>query len=164
MGDPYLGEIRMTSFPFPPKGWAFCNGQTLPINQNQALYSILGTTYGGDGQTNFRLPDLRGRVPVHAFGSSIPLGQAGGEEMHQLNVGEMPAHTHVVQANSGTATSPSPQGNVWAGTSGYTAQANGQMLSAAISPQGGGKPHENRQPYSVVNFIIAVRGIYPTPS
>src|SRR5258708_2105446 len=111
MAEPFLAEIKLIAFTFPPKGWAFCNGQLLPINQNQALFSLLGTTYGGDGRTNFALPNLQGRVPVHV-GNGILLGQSGGEVTHQLTIAEMAAHTHIPNASSNAADAASPANNV----------------------------------------------------
>src|SRR5690349_15537305 len=113
MSEPYLGEIKIISWNFAPRGWAFCNGQLLPINQNQALFSILGTTYGGNGQTNFALPNLQGRTPVHV-GDGITLGELGGETAHTVNISELPAHNHVPVGSSLAATSPSVSGNLWA--------------------------------------------------
>ena len=165
MGDPFLGEIRMTSFNFPPKGWAACNGQFLPINQNQALFSILGTQYGGNGQTTFALPDLRGRTPVHWGGSIAGPGQAGGQEFHTVTAPEMPAHTHTVPASNLPATLGDPSATVWAGASGearFASTPSGSMAPAAASGVGGSQPHENRQPFAVIQFIIALQGIFPS--
>lgn len=165
MAEPYLAEIRMISFGFPPKGWAFCNGQSLPINQNQALFSLLGTTYGGNGTTSFNLPDLRGRAPVH-MGEGYTQGQAGGEATHTLSVHEMPAHSHVVKANSVSADSTGPAGKVWAPSTAnpYTADSspNTTMSPAAITSTGGSESHENMQPYLVINYVIALQGIFPS--
>ena len=167
MSTPYLAEIRLTSFAFAPKGWALCNGQLLPINQNQALFAILGTTYGGDGRTNFALPNLQGRAPMHASGTH-PLGEAGGEEAHTLTAGEMPAHGHALRASGKVAASSSPNGGVLAavprgGTPAYTAPASMVPLNpAAIGANGGGQPHENRPPFLTVHFIIALQGIFPS--
>jgi microcystin-dependent protein len=163
MSEPYLGEIKIISWDFAPKGWAFCNGQLLPINQNQALFAILGTTYGGNGQTNFALPDLRGRVPVH-MGSSLVLGERTGEEAHMIIMSEMPAHNHLVLASSAAPDQGSPSGNEWASqASGYsTGTANTTLSPSAISNVGGSQPHTNMQPYLVVNFVIALSGIFPS--
>ena len=164
MGTPYLGEIKISSFNFPPKGWAFCNGQFLPINQNQALFSILGTTYGGNGQTTFALPDLRGRAPIHE-GAGFQLGQAGGQEFHTVTLSEMPAHVHPVNGSSQTATTASPAGNVWAvgPTISYGAGSPDVTLAPqSVTNSGGSQPHENRQPYLVVSFIIALQGAFPS--
>ena len=164
MSEAFLGEIRVASFGFAPKGWALCNGQLLPINQNQALFSILGTTYGGDGRTNFALPDLRGRVPLH-FGNGITQGEVSGEEAHTLLPGETPMHTHMVSGTGATADSGSPAGNLWASNTGqapYAATANALMALNAIATAGGSQPHNNMSPYLTVNFIIALVGIYPS--
>lgn len=163
MSEPFLGEIKIISWNFPPKGWAFCNGTLLPINQNQALFSILGTTYGGDGQVTFGLPNLQGRTPVHV-GNGIVLGEIGGEPTHTLNISEVPAHTHVPAASSNASNAASPAGNYWgnAGLASYATTAGSAMASAAISATGGSQPHENMPPYLVLNFIIALQGIFPS--
>jgi len=163
MSEPFLGEIKIISWNFPPKGWSFCNGQLLPINQNQALFSILGTTYGGDGRVNFGLPNLQGRSPVHV-GNGIALGELGGETSHTLNISEIPAHNHVPAGSSNTATDPSPVGNLWDTDTNkpYSPTANTAMLPACILPAGGSQPHENMSPYLVLNFIIALQGIFPS--
>jgi microcystin-dependent protein len=173
MSTPFLGEIKIISWNFPPKGWALCNGQFLPINQNQALFSILGTTFGGNGQTTFALPDFRGRSPYHR-GSSMVLGQAGGENAHTLNVSEMPAHTHIPNASNASgnlpfpaAASPVVQHNIWAVSTqnpyvGAPASNLVSMNAGCISNAGGSQAHENRQPYTVLNFIIALQGIFPS--
>jgi microcystin-dependent protein len=170
MATPYLGEIRIVGFPFAPKGWALCNGQTMPINQNQALFSLLGTTFGGDGRTTFQLPDFRGRAPIEpGKGGNTPTytyGQNGGEEQHTLVVSEMPGHSHTPIASSASFTLPSPSGNFWASGSGMYANSpiNTPMAPNAIALFGNNVPHENRSPYLVVNFIIALTGIFPTRS
>jgi len=167
MSTPYLAEIRLTSFTFPPRGWAFCNGQLLAISQNTALFALLGTTYGGDGHTNFALPNLQGRAPMH-FSAAHPLGEAGGEEAHTLTAGEMPAHGHALRASGKAAASSSPNGGVLAavprgGTPAYAAAGNLVPLNpAAIASSGGGQPHENRAPFLTLNFIIALQGIFPS--
>ena len=163
MSTPYIAEIKIVSFNFPPKGWAFCNGQLLPINQNQALFSLLGTTYGGDGRVNFALPNLQGRVPVH-FGNGLLLGQAGGEENHTLVTAEMAAHTHTAFGSSTAASQASPAGNFWAATSGgsYSTTASTAMSAAAISAVGGGQAHNNMSPYLVLQYVIALQGIFPS--
>jgi microcystin-dependent protein len=161
MAIPYIGEIKMIPWTFAPKGWAFCNGQLLPINQNQQLFSLLGTTYGGDGQTTFALPDLRGRSPFH-FGAGLLLGQRGGETAHALTQNEMPAHTHGPRASTSAPDQGSPDSNFWAAVSGsYSASSDGTMNPSLVSPVGSGQPHENLQPYLVVNFIIAFQGVFP---
>jgi microcystin-dependent protein len=163
MAEPFLGEIKVISWNFPPKGWAFCNGQLLPINQNQALFSILGTTYGGNGQTNFALPNLQGRIPVHV-GSGINLGEQGGETAHTLNISELPAHTHAPVGSNAQASSPSLAGNLWAPSNSnpFAGTANSSMNPAGLTNTGGSQPHENMSPYLVLNFIIALQGIFPS--
>ena len=166
MGTPFLGEIRIVSFNFPPKGWAFCNGQVLPINQNQALFSLLGTMYGGDGRVNFALPNLQGRIPVHV-GSGFVQGQQGGEASHTLISSEMPAHTHPAVASSNAADQGSPQSNYWAyeNSNAYSAgAADASMAPQAISSFGGSQPHNNLSPYLVLSFCIALQGIFPSRS
>jgi microcystin-dependent protein len=164
MTQSFMGEIRMFATNFPPKGWAFCNGQLLPINQNQALVSILGTTYGGDGITTFALPDLRGRHPVHT-GPSYPLGQRGGAVTAGLTLANLPVHTHVpLAAVAGTASAPTS--NVWASLAGaYAPAADTTMAAECVSVvTGGGEPHDNVAPYAAVTFVIALLGPFPTPS
>lgn len=163
MSEPFLSEIRIVSFNFAPKGWAMCSGQLLPINQNQALFALLGTTYGGDGRVNFALPNLQGRVPIH-FGSGHTLGEASGEESHNLTAQEMPAHTHTFSASNAVPTQGLPTGNMWANNSGAysSASPDSNMDSASISSIGGSQPHTNLQPYLVLNFIIALQGIFPS--
>jgi microcystin-dependent protein len=164
MSEPFLSEIKIVSFNFPPKGWAFCNGQLLPINQNQALFSLLGTTYGGDGRVNFALPNLQGRIPLH-MGQGFTLGERGGETSHTLNVSELPAHTHMPVGSTAGPSAPSASGNVWATFSGsnqYNTTQNAAMNPACITATGGSQPHENMSPYLVLNFIIALQGIFPS--
>lgn len=161
MGTPYLGEVKIVSFNFAPKGWAMCNGQSMPINQNQALFSILGTTYGGDGRNTFALPNLQGRVPVYV-GQGITLGESSGEQAHTVTLAEMPAHTHIPNANSALADQGPAANNFWSGTGAYAAQPNGGMNSAGITPTGGSQPHENMTPYLTLNFIIALVGVFPS--
>jgi microcystin-dependent protein len=163
MAEPFIAEVKIISFNFAPKGWALCNGALLPINQNQALFSILGTTYGGDGRTTFALPNLQGRAPVHV-GNGILLGQSGGETAHTLNISEMPAHNHVPVGSSNTATDPSPVGNLWDtdANNPYHPTANAAMAPACVSATGGSQPHENMSPYLVLNFVIALQGIFPS--
>lgn len=163
MAEPFLSEIRIMSFSFAPKGWAFCNGQLLPINQNQALFSILGTTYGGDGRTTFALPNFQGRMPIHQ-GQGFTIGQLGGEAAHSLTINEMPAHNHPAMG-AATANGFSPNGTVWAPADGaleYYATPNTTMSPAAIANSGGSQPHENEAPYLVLNLIIALVGIFPS--
>ncbi len=162
MATPFLGEIKMVSFAFPPKGWAFCNGQLLPINQNQALFALMGTMYGGNGQTTFALPDLRGRTPMHV-GSGYVQGQAGGQEFHTLTQAEMPAHTHFVQGTSLTGNSTAPGGNRFAAARGqYAESGDVAMHPGSITNVGGSQPHENRMPFTVISFIVALQGIFPS--
>lgn len=164
MSEPFLGEVKIISWNFPPKGWTFCNGQLLPINQNQALFSILGTTYGGDGRTTFALPNLQGRMPVHV-GNSIVLGERAGETAHTLNISELPAHNHVpVGSSTNPPTLPSAAGNLWSADNAkpFDPTANSTMNPACILPVGGSQPHENMSPYLVLNFIIALQGIFPS--
>jgi microcystin-dependent protein len=162
MSTPYLGEIRIFSFLFAPKGWAMCNGQTLPINQNQALFSLLGTTYGGNGINNFVLPNLQGRTPVYV-GNGLVLGQTGGEQNHTVTINEMPAHTHQVTASSLAADQSVTLGNVWANRdSTYSSTATGTMAPTAVPMTGGSQPHNNMPPYLVLNFCIALTGIFPS--
>jgi microcystin-dependent protein len=166
MAEPFLSEIRVFSFNFPPKGWAFCDGQFLPINQNQALFSLLGTTYGGNGQTTFALPNLRGRVPIHE-GAGFTLGQAGGQSSHTLTISELPAHTHFISANSGTGSETTPLGHVLAKAPAnfYAPPANPTAMNPnSVTPTGGSQPHANQQPYLVLNFSIALQGIFPSQS
>lgn len=163
MGTPYMSEIRIFSFNFAPKGWALCNGQLMTINQNQALFALLGTTYGGNGQTTFALPDLRGRMPTHT-GNSMVLGERAGTEAVTLNISQLPAHTHVPVGSTAVAEQTSPQNNVWAAST-YTAYA--ALPNVAMSPQdvgtaGGSQPHNNMSPYLVLNFCIALQGAFPS--
>ena len=164
MSEPFLSEIKIVSFNFPPTGWALCNGQLLPINQNQALFALLGTTYGGNGQTNFALPNVRGRVPIH-FGAAHDLGEAAGSTSVTVNIQQLPTHMHGLQASSNsTGTTADP-------TNAFIGPANGAYGQAAslttLSPQsvtsvGGSQPHNNMMPYLVLNFIIALQGIFPS--
>src|SRR3954454_4914355 len=149
MSDPYIGEVKLISFNYPPKGWAFCNGQLLAINQNQALFSILGTMYGGNGQTNFALPNLQGRMPIHA-GLQHNQGDAGGEASHVLSIAEMPAHVHVPRAASAISNpGGTPAGSVWAQSGGamFAATPSGQLASTAIGTAGWSQQHANEAPY-----------------
>jgi microcystin-dependent protein len=164
MSEPFLGEIKIISWNFPPKGWTFCNGQLLPINQNQALFSILGTTYGGDGRVNFALPNLQGRMAVHV-GNGIVLGELGGETAHTLNISELPAHNHTpVGSSTNPPTSPGATGMLWSANNAkpFAGSPNVAMNPACVLPVGGNQPHENMSPYLVLNFIIALQGIFPS--
>ena len=162
MSNQYLGEIRIVSFNFAPKGWALCNGALLPINQNQALFSILGTTFGGDGRVNFGLPDLRGRVPNYT-GKGFAIGQKGGEEFHTLTGSEMPTHTHSGVGSSNPPNQALPGNNFWSTLALYAGPpANSPMSPNAVGNTGSSQPHENRSPYLTLNFVIAVSGIFPS--
>jgi len=174
MSDPFVGEIRLFGFDFAPKGWAQCNGQLLSIAQNTALFSILGTTYGGDGKTTFGLPDLQGQAPLHTGQgpglSDRHLGESGGEAAVTLNVGEMPAHAHAAAASSTTADQSNPTNNIWATGAGgrgqnfYTRGAGVAMSNRALGATGGSQPHNNLPPYLVLNFCICMYGVYPPRS
>jgi microcystin-dependent protein len=162
MATPFLGEIRIFSFNFAPKGWATCNGQLLAINQNQALFSLLGTNYGGNGTTTFALPNLQGSIPFHR-GSSFIQGQVGGEEAHTLISTEMPIHTHLVTASSAVADQNVTAGTVWAqAPSAYDSTPGPAMSAVEVPNAGGNQPHENRPPYLVLSFCIALTGIFPS--
>ena len=166
MAEPFLSEIRIMSFNFPPKGWALCNGQLLPINQNQALFSLLGTTYGGDGRVNFALPDLRGCAPIDD-GSGHTLGEKGGEQGHTVSISELPMHTHVFNASTAVANANAAPGGSYLGQSSgvflYGAASNlGAMAPNAIGNVGGSQAHQNMQPFLVLNFCIALQGIFPS--
>ncbi len=164
MAEPFLSEIRIMSFNFAPKGWAMCNGQLLPINQNQALFSLLGTTFGGDGRVNFALPDLRGRVPIHV-GNSHTLGERAGEQAHTLTLAELTMHTHTVKANSSaTAGVATPNGNfLGGGNNAYHTATNLTPLNAqTVSTVGGSQAHQNMQPFLTLTFCIALQGIFPS--
>ena len=167
MAEPFLSEIRIMSFVFAPKGWALCNGQLLPINQNQGLFSLLGTTFGGDGRVNFALPDLRSRVPIHV-GSGHTLGERGGEQAHTLSIAELPTHTHVLNATSNNASQPIPTGNLLsrqAPVNPYIAPtALGAMIAGTVVNTGGSQAHLNMQPFLVLSFCIALQGIFPSPN
>jgi microcystin-dependent protein len=167
MAEPFLSEIRLMSFSFAPKGWALCNGQLLPINQNQALFVLLGTTFGGDGRVNFALPDMRGRVPTHV-GDGLTLGQRGGEESHTLSVAEMPQHLHAASATSAVATigtggpglmlSQSTPQSMYGSAAGQMAP----MATSSVANVGGSQPHTNMQPFLILSYCIALQGIFPS--
>jgi microcystin-dependent protein len=171
MSNQYIGELRLVAFNFPPKGWALCNGQVLAINQNQALFSLFGTIYGGNGIQTFALPNLQGRTPI-SQGNGFVIGQMGGEQAHTLTAGEVPSHTH--QANAiKDAASPSPDGNEPKGN--FLAKTSGALgiyanitsspvylNPASVTVAGGSQPHDNMQPYLVMNWIVALQGIFPS--
>ena len=164
MAEPFLAEIRIMSFGFAPKGWALCNGQLLPINQNQALFSLLGTTFGGDGRVNFALPNLQGQTPIHV-GNGHTLGERGGELAHTLSIAEIPTHTHVLNASSTAGNQNYPSGTVLARASNdiYGPSANlVSMNLQTIANTGGSQPHLNMQPFLVLTFCIALQGIFPS--
>jgi microcystin-dependent protein len=167
MAQPYVGEIRMFGGNFAPAGWMFCEGQLLPISENETLFQLIGTTYGGDGQETFALPDLRGRIPLHQ-GNSLILAETGGAEEVTLTASQIPTHSHPMVASSSFGTLPTPQGNILSKTtnvdlySGFAADV--PMAAVAIGPTGGSQPHNNFQPYLCVDFIISLFGIFPSPT
>jgi microcystin-dependent protein len=164
MSEPFLSEIKIVSFNFPPKGWALCNGQLLPINQNQALFALLGTRYGGNGQTNFALPNLRGRLPIH-MSASHTLGEAAGSTSVTVNIQQLPTHIHGLQASPNSASPTADPTNAFLApiNGGYAApDALTTLEPAAVTSVGGSQPHNNMMPYLVLNFIIALQGIFPS--
>ena len=166
MAEPFLSEIRMMSFVFAPRGWALCNGQLLPINQNQGLFSLLGTTFGGDGRVNFALPDLRGRTPIHV-GSGHTLGEKGGEQAHTLSIAEGPTHTHVLSGSSSNGTQQIPVGNLFAVTPNQLYHGADSLVALApgtVTNVGGSQAHLNMQPFLTLTFCIALQGIFPSPT
>jgi microcystin-dependent protein len=169
MAQPYVGEIRMFAGNFAPAGWMFCEGQLLPISENETLFQLIGTTYGGDGQSTFGLPDLRGRLPLHQ-GNGFILAETGGAEEITLTVNQMPAHTHQVLATANTASAAAPQDQVLAASSGATISPYGTdnptttLTPLSVTPIGGSQPHTNFQPYLCVDFIISLFGIFPSPT
>lgn len=165
MAEPFLGEIRIMSFGFAPRGWAMCNGQLLPINVNQALFSLLGTTFGGNGQTNFALPNLQGKTPIEV-GQGFVLGQTGGEQAHTLTQSEMPQHIHFAQGSSDVATTLSPSGAVMLAKAAFQLYGQPTNLGAmvGVSNVGGSQAHLNMQPFLTLNFCIALQGIFPSPN
>ena len=167
MAQPYVGEIRMFAGTFAPDGWLFCQGQLLPISENETLFQLIGTTYGGDGQETFALPDLRGRVPIHN-GPGFSLGQAGGIENVTLTVQQLPVHAHPLLASTATGTEPAPPGAVLAASASTNVYRPGPTAGAlapqTVSPVGGSQPHTNFQPYLCINFIISLFGIFPSPT
>ena len=169
MSDPYVGEIRMFGGNFAPNGWLLCQGQLVAISDYDTLFNLIGTTYGGDGQNTFALPNLSSRIPVHMgnapFGSYV-LGQTGGLESVTLLTQQLPVHSHPAMASTGGGNASSPNAQVWAdwGSPGYAPSPNTQMNPAALTPAGGSQPHDNMPPYLAINFIISMYGIYPSPS
>ena len=167
MAEPFLSEIRVFSFNFAPKGWALCNGQFLPINQNQALFSLLGTTFGGNGQTTFALPNLQGRTPIHV-GSGHTLGEQGGQQSHSLSIAELPTHTHALQGSSSDGTVAIPNTALLAKAAPanpYSQPTNlVAMNSGSVTSVGGSQAHLNMQPFLTLNFCIALQGIFPSPT
>lgn len=168
MGQPYVGEVRMFAGNFAPAGWMFCEGQLLPISENETLFQLIGTTYGGDGQNTFALPDLRGRVSIHQ-GNNFILAETGGVETVTLTASQIPAHSHVPNANSGNGTSTDPANNFWAAQPSLlqysaTGTANTNLNASTLSFTGGNQPHENMQPYLCVSYIISLFGIFPSPT
>jgi microcystin-dependent protein len=166
MPTPYLGEVKILSFNFAPQGWAMCNGQLLPINQNQALFSLLGTMYGGNGQTTFALPDLRGRVPLHR-GSGHTQGERAGEQAHTISTAELPTHAHAFSGTHNAADTVLAPGALYANVNGNTYAAPTNLTS--INPQtigtiGGSQPHNNMQPFLTLTFAIALTGVFPSQS
>jgi len=163
MSEPYIGEIKLFPIHYVPRGWIPCEGQLLNISTNQALYSILGIRYGGDGRTNFKLPNLTGRVAIH-YSADYPQGRSGGEAKHQLTVSELPSHTHEVKASSSEADSVTPKEKVWAnGASPYAVTGTkAKMNSGAIHTAGGDSAHSNMQPFLAMRYCIAIQGVYPS--
>lgn len=165
MSEPFLGEIRLCSFTFAPRDWAMCNGQLLPINQNQALFSLMGTMYGGDGRVNFALPDLRGRTPIH-MGNGFTQGQNGGEQAHTLSIAEIPTHTHTVYGANLDATADMPASDKVLGKASIDMYRSPTspvaMLPQTVSNTGGSQAHTNMQPYLVLTFCVALIGIFPS--
>jgi microcystin-dependent protein len=165
MADPFLGEIRIISFSYAPKGWALCDGQLLPINQNQALYSLLGAMYGGDGQTTFALPDLRGRAATHA-GMGLTQGSSGGQTTVTLTIRHMPTHSHTIIPVDAPGISSDPSSNLLAKSAGHIYGSNPatDLASSSLASAGSGQPHQNMQPSLVLNFMIALQGMFPSRS
>jgi microcystin-dependent protein len=170
MADPFIGEIKLVPYNFAPVGWAYCDGSLLAISQNQALFALLGTTYGGDGQTTFGLPDLRGRTAIHRGqspgGSNYTIGQVGGNESITLTTQQIPSHTHAIVCQSATGTQTNPLGNYLGGSpsalgNAYDPPAKNPHAGLPLQPSGGSQPHENRQPLLALNYIIALEGIFP---
>ena len=165
MAEPFLSEIRLMSFNYAPRGWAMCNGQLLPINQNQPLFSLLGTIWGGDGRVSFALPDLRGRTPIHV-GSGHTLSERGGEQAHTLSIAELPEHVHTANATSDNATVDAPGSNLLAsGANQYASPPpNTSLVPSTVTNVGGSQAHLNMQPFLTLSFCIALQGIFPSPT
>lgn len=167
MAQPYVGEIRIFAGNFAPAGWMFCEGQLISISENETLFQLIGTTYGGDGESTFALPDMRGRIPVH-MGAGFTLAQTGGTESETLNVNQIPAHTHPLLASGDAANTPNPQNNLLGApvtaTPFYAASTDTSLAAQSIVAVGGSQPHSNFQPYLCVNFIISMFGIFPSPT
>jgi microcystin-dependent protein len=164
MSEPFIGEIRLVGFNFAPAGWAKCDGQLLSIAGNDALFSLIGTTYGGDGQNTFALPDFRSRIPIHR-GTGSSIGEIGGTETVTLTVNQIPTHTHPAQAQSGGGNQPGPGGNIWAssGLNQYNSSAaDSDMNAQAITSTGGNLPHDNMMPFLTITFVISLFGIFPS--
>jgi len=173
MAQPYVGEIRMFAGNFAPAGWMFCDGTTLPISEYDTLFNLIGTTYGGDGQTTFDLPDLRGRIPIHwgtdtATGTSFQIGEQGGVESVTLTTQQIPTHNHLLMATNTTGQQANPGGNILANSQGpqpyIQENPDGNLNPNSLQPDGSNQPHENRQPYLCINFIISLFGLYPSPT
>ncbi len=172
MEQPYVGEVRMFAGNFPPNGWMFCEGQTLPISENEVLFQLIGTTYGGDGEETFNLPNLASRVPMHMGtgpdGTTYQIGEMAGTEQETLSIQQIPSHTHPFVASTSAATSNSPIGNVVRASPSvdvhYSTNPDTNMNSQAITPRGGSQPHENMQPFLCINFIISLFGVFPSQS
>jgi microcystin-dependent protein len=166
MAQPYVGELRIFAGNFAPAGWLFCDGQLLPISENETLFNLIGTSYGGDGQSTFALPDLRGRLPIHQ-GNGFVLAEAAGVEAVTLTVNQIPAHTHGLVASTNNATTVNAQGNILAQTPSHTPYitgfpANTPLNAGSVGPDGGSQPHDNFQPYLCLNFIISLFGVFPS--
>jgi microcystin-dependent protein len=171
MAQPYVGEIRIFAGNFNPNGWAFCDGQLMSISENETLFNLIGTTYGGDGQETFAVPDLRGRAPVHMgtnAGINFQIGEEGGSESVTLTTGQFPNHTHAMIGSTGNGSQKDPSNTILAGSTTITPYAtetpNKAMAANSLNAQGGNQPHENMQPYLVISYIISLFGIYPQPS
>jgi microcystin-dependent protein len=173
MAQPYVGEIRMFAGNFPPSGWMFCDGSQLAISENETLFQLIGTTYGGDGQSTFNLPDLRGRVPIHQgtnpnTGTNYQMAEASGVETVTLTTQQIPQHNHALLATQTAATQVNPGGNILANSQGpqpyLQENPDGNLNAQALTPAGGSQPHENLQPYLGINFVISLFGIFPSPT